>query len=221
MLSLHEHNETQVVEHLLARLQDGQDVALISDAGVPLVADPGFRLVRRCWQAGIPVRPAPGASALTTLLSVCPIPADRPCFVGFLPAKGGARAQALTELCANHGATLFLEAPHRIRSALKAIAQGAADRRVFVGREMTKKFESYYCGAAAEVLAQLQAEDALRGEFTCLLESRPPPPMEASATREAVFRALAEELPPSRAARLMAQLFGGAKADYYAKTDAP
>ena len=186
-----------------------------------LFRSPGFRLVRGCWRAGIPVRPVPGASALTSLLSVCPIPADRLCFGGFLPAKGGARAQALMELCASHRATLFLEAPHRIRSALQAIADGAGDRRVFIGREMTKKFESYYCGAAAEVLAQLQAENALRGEFTCLLESRPPPPREATATRDAVFQALAEELPPSRAARLMAQLFGGAKADYYAKTDAP
>ena len=219
MLSLHEHNEAQVAERLLARLQAGEDVALISDAGAPLVADPGFQLVRRCWQAGIPVRPVPGASAPTTLLSVCPIPADRLRFAGFLPPKGNARTHALAELCAVPAATLFLEAPHRIRSALEAIADQAAPRRVFIGREMTKKFESYYCGLPAELLARLETENALRGEFTCLLESRRPAASEPTATRAAVLNALAGELPPSRTASLMAKLFGGAKADYYAKAD--
>ena len=215
MLALHDHNEAQATERLLPLLRSGADVALVADAGLPQIADPGFELVRRCTAEGIPVRPVPGASALSTLLSVCPLAFDQVRFVGFLPAKASARRRMLEELSRSPSATLFFEAPHRIEDALTDLAQCAPQRRLFIGREMTKRHEAYHCGDAAALLAELRSTDALRGEFSCLLESRREPPRNQDWDAEDLLSALLKELPPSRAARVMAQAFGGRKADYY------
>ena len=215
LLAFHDHNETQATERLIARLKVNEDVALVSDAGVPLIADPGFRLIGRCWAESIPVVPVPGASALTALLSVCPIPASQMRFVGFLPAKPQARQAVLEEACRLPSATLFFEAPHRIRETLQAIAGLAPARPLFLGREMTKRFESYYCGCGDELVEQLEAGEALRGEFTLLLGSS-----DAAADLDAVderrlFEALVDELPPAKVARVMTRLFGGERAAHY------
>ena len=215
LLAFHDHNEAQAAERLVARLKADEDVALVSDAGAPQIADPGFRLIRRCWEASIPVRPVPGASALTALLSVCPIPAGQPRFLGFLPAKAGARQAALEAACRLPSATLFFEAPHRIRDTLEAIDAIASERALFIGREMTKKFESYYCGCAAELLAELTADEALRGEFTLLLGSLDEPLAAGAVDEQQVFTALIAELPPAKVARVMTRLFGGHRADHY------
>lgn len=216
LLALHDHNEAEATERLMARLKAGEDVALTSDAGLPLIADPGFRLVRRCWTESVPVRPVPGASALTALLSVCPIPASQPRFAGFLPAKARPRQAALEEACRQPSATLFFEAPHRIRETLGVIAALAPDRALFIGREMTKAFESHYCGPAAELLAELEADEALRGEFTLLLGSVDDGASIPEAVDEQrVLAALAAELPPAKAARMMVRLFGGSRAEHY------
>ena len=215
--ALHDHNEAVAAERLIARLKDGEDIAVVSDAGAPLIADPGFRLIQRCWSERLPVVPIPGASALTALLSVCPIPASQPRFVGFLPAKPQARQAALEEACRRSSATLFLEAPHRVLDTLRAIAALAPERPLFIGREMTKKFESYYCGCAGALAAELAAGDALRGEFTLLLGSFDAGPNPQAVDKERLAAALAEELPPAKVARLMTRLFGGARAAHYAQ----
>ena len=215
--ALHDHNEAAVTERLIEQLKAGEDVALVSDAGVPLVADPGFPLIQRCWSERLAVVPIPGASALTALLSVCPIPAHQPRFAGFLPAKPHARQAVLEDACRRSSATLFLEAPHRLRETLQAIAALAPQRPLFVGREMTKKFESYYCGCAGELAAELEAADALRGEFTLLLSSTNAAPAHAPLDQQRVLAALAEELPPAKVARVMTHLFGGQRSDHYAQ----
>ncbi len=215
LLVFHDHNETQATERLIARLKVNEDVALVSDAGVPLIADPGFRLIGRCWAESIPVVPVPGASALTALLSVCPIPASQARFVGFLPAKPQARQAVLEEACRLPSATLFLEAPHRIRETLQAIAGLAPARPLFVGREMTKRFESYYCGCADELAAQLKAGEALRGEFTLLLGSSDAAPGSYADDEQRLFAALVDELPPAKVARVMTRMFGGERAAHY------
>ena len=216
VIALHDHNEAVATERLIGQLRGGEDVALVSDAGVPLIADPGFPLIQRCWSERIPVVPIPGASALTALLSVCPIPASQPRFAGFLPAKPHARQAALEDACRLPSATLFLEAPHRVRETLRAIAALAPERPLFIGREMTKRFESYYCGSADELAAELEAQDALRGEFTVLLSSLHAVPAEEPLDEQRLLAALAEELPPAKVARVMTRVFGGTRADHYA-----
>ena len=217
LVALHDHNEAAAAERLIGRLKAGGDVALVSDAGVPLVADPGYRLIGRCWSESVPVVPIPGASALTALLSVCPIPASQPRFVGFLPAKPQARQAALEDACRSPSATLFLEAPHRVGETLRAIAALAPDRSLFIGREMTKMFESYYCGCAGDLAAELEAADALRGEFTLLLGSLDAASAAEPLDEQRLLAALAEELPPAKVARVMTRLLGGQRADHYAK----
>lgn len=220
LLSLHDHNEAAATQRLLERLVAGQTAALVTDAGLPLIADPGFELVRRCWEQGVKVIPVPGASAVTTLLSVCPLPADQVRFIGFPPSKAAARERLLRQLCRSSAATLFLEAPHRMEGTLTAIAGLAPQRRLFVGREMTKQYESYYCGCAAAVLDELRAGNALRGEFSCLLESCPDASAQPAPDAQRLLQALAQELPPARTARVMAQIFGGKRADYYDQAEA-
>lgn len=220
LLSLHDHNEAAATQRLLERLGAGQAMALVTDAGLPLIADPGFELVRRCWQQGVKVIPVPGASAVTTLLSVCPLPADQVRFIGFPPSKAAARERLLRQLCRSSAATLFLEAPHRVEGTLTAIAGLAPQRRLFVGREMTKQYESYYCGCAAAVLDELRAGNALKGEFSCLLESCPDASAQPVPDAHRLLQALAQELPPARAARVLAQIFGGKRADYYDQAEA-
>ncbi len=215
LLAFHDHNETQATERLIARLKANEDVALVSDAGVPLIADPGFRLIGRCWAESIAVVPVPGASALTALLSVCPIPASQMRFVGFLPAKPQARQAVLEEACRLPSATLFFEAPHRIRETLQAIAGLAPARPLFLGREMTKRFESYYCGCADELVEQLEGGEALRGEFTLLLGSSDVAPESHADDEQRLFAALVDELPPAKVARVMTRLFGGERAAHY------
>ena len=216
VVALHDHNEALATERLIGRLKTGEDVALVSDAGVPLIADPGFRLIQRCWSERLAVVPVPGPSALAALLSVCPIPASQPRFVGFLPAKAQARQNALEDACRRSSATLFLEAPHRVRETLRAIAALAPERSLFIGREMTKQFESYYCGCAGELAAELEAQDALRGEFTLLLSSLDAAPTKAPLEERRLLAALVEELPPAKVARVMMRVFGGLRADHYA-----
>ena len=217
--SLRDQNEAQAAAQLLQELLAGREAALVADAGAPLISDPGFGLVRLCWKAGVPVLPVPGPSAITALLSVNPLPADQVRFIGFLPARKTARDKVLAELCHSPAAALFFESPHRIQATLASLGSLAEARQVFVGREMTKQFEHFYCGPPESVRAALVAANALRGEFTCLLESQrataSDTPEPASVTADQVMAALADELSPARAAAVMARLFGGNRADYY------
>lgn len=213
VVTLHSHNETAATESVVARLRAGADVALVSDAGTPLVSDPGFELVRCCWSEEVPVVPVPGASAIAAVLSVCPLPSARFLFEGFLPAKPTARQERLRELVDLGVPVVFFEAPHRIAATLEDLARLAADRRVMIGREMTKRHEQYLCGAPLELLRQLLAGDHVRGEFVCVLEGGDV--LAAPAQVRRTMETLTRELPPAQAARLGAALLGRSKRELY------
>ena len=214
LVSLRDDNEARAATKVLGFLEDGKDVALVSDAGTPLISDPGFRLVRLCWNRGVPVTPVPGASSLTAALSVCPLPLDGYRFVGFLRSAIPARERQLESICKSGLATVFFEAPHRVATTLEIISRLATERMIMVGREMTKKFETLLTGTAAEVLGELRSKDALRGEFVCVLAGAA-----RQSTRELdehrLLEVLAREMPPARAAKAMAEVCGGSKSDYY------
>jgi 16S rRNA (cytidine1402-2'-O)-methyltransferase len=213
LVALHAHNEAAVVARLLERLVAGEDVALVSDAGTPLLSDPGFELVRASWEQDIAVVPVPGASAVSALLSVCPLPAGRFLFEGFLPARAGERRERLQVLVASACAVVFFEAPHRIAACLADLAELAPERSLMVGREMTKLHEQYLCGRPGELLARLREGDHLRGEFACVLAANPEGAAAADVARTMAL--LARELPPAQAARIGAALLGRPRRELY------
>ncbi len=210
LVSLHEHNEAAMGERLVERLRDGSDVALVSDAGTPLVNDPGYALVQAAHAAGIRVIPVPGASAITAALSVCPLPARPFRYVGFLPQKAKARRLALKNWLMHGDALIFLEAPHRVLASLKDISE-LCERRVMLGRELTKQFEEVLVGTAAEIAAALGEEP--RGEFTGIVEAAEV--ADVSFDHRQVLSALLEELKPAQAARIAATICGTSKSVMY------
>jgi len=169
LVSVHEHNEASRSAQLVAELQQGRAVAYISDAGMPGVSDPGQRLVNACIRAGIPVEVLPGPSAVTTAVIGSGFPAEAFFFGGFLPVKSGQRERALTRAIEREETSVFFESPHRIAGTLELLARLAPERRICVARELTKKFEEYRRGTAAEVQAHYAAHPA-RGEI-CLVIS--------------------------------------------------
>ncbi|HYA16965.1 MAG TPA: 16S rRNA (cytidine(1402)-2'-O)-methyltransferase [Bryobacteraceae bacterium] len=168
-ISYHEHNETERAEELLARLASGEKGALVSDAGTPLVSDPGYRLVHAAVGAGIKVEALPGASALLAALTVSGLPTDQFHFAGFLPAKQGQRRRLLESLEEEPATLIFYETPHRILEALEDIAAVAGSRNIVVARELTKLHEEVLRGTAAEIRATLAARDSVKGEFVILV----------------------------------------------------
>jgi 16S rRNA (cytidine1402-2'-O)-methyltransferase len=164
LLSLHEHNESARVAQILDRMRQGQDVALVSDAGTPLISDPGFRLVRAVRQAGFDVFPIPGPSAAIAALSVAGLPSDRFWFEGFLPASGSARRQRLEALLALPVTVIGYESSHRIRALADDLAALAPDREMALAREISKQFEEHFFGAAGTLAAWLDEDtNRLRG----------------------------------------------------------
>ncbi len=170
LVSLHEHNEAARCAELVARLAAGDDIAVVSDAGTPLVSDPGYRLVEAAIAAGIKVSPIPGPSAVLSALSVAGLPTDQFAFIGFLPHKQGARRKHL-EAWAHSPATLVcFESPHRILETLDDLAEIWPSRRIAAGRELTKLHEEILRGTAATIAADLRARPAIKGEFTLVIE---------------------------------------------------
>jgi 16S rRNA (cytidine1402-2'-O)-methyltransferase len=221
MISLHEHNEAQRREELIAQLQRGARLALVSDAGTPLVSDPGYLLVRAALDAGIAVQAVPGASAVLVALAVSGLPVERFCFEGFLPARPVARRERLRALRLEPRTLVFFEAPHRITETLHDMAdEFGAERVACVARELTKTHETVYRGSIAQLL-QIGREDDnfARGEITLVVagasghESAPDDAFVARA-----FDLLSAELPPSRAAAVVAQLTGRRKSEVYARS---
>ena len=196
-ISCHEHNEAQRAAELVERLAGGASVALVSDAGMPLVSDPGYRVVRAAIDAGIPVEPIPGPSAVLAALAASGLPTDSFRFSGFLPSKSGQRARLLEALKDEHATLIFYEAPHRMIEALDAVSQILGPRPVVVARELTKVHEEFLRGAAPEVRAQLAARGAIRGEFTLLIGKATAPDADDRSAVEAV-----EELVRAGAARM-------------------
>jgi 16S rRNA (cytidine1402-2'-O)-methyltransferase len=217
-ISLHEHNEAQQIESLLQRLRDGAQIALVSDAGTPLISDPGFRLVRAARQAGIDVTPVPGACAAIAALSVAGLPSDRFAFEGFLPQKGAARRERLQSLVAEPRTLVFYESSHRIDECLvDAAAIFGDERRGVLARELTKRFETVLDGPLATLAARVAADpDQRRGEFVLIVEGASGDDADASlALGRRVQALLREHLPPSQAARLAAEISGASRKALY------
>jgi 16S rRNA (cytidine1402-2'-O)-methyltransferase len=210
LLSLHEHNEASRVEGLLARLRAGEVLALVSDAGMPLLSDPGFLLVRAAAAAGLTVRSIAGPSAVTAALAVAGLPTDRFVFEGFLPSGRGERAAALARLAHESRTLVLFEAPHRIAAVLQELAAAfGGERRAVVARELTKLHESIYRGTLAELVARAAQEpDMERGEITLVIAGAAAPPEGDAALLARALPLLLRELPPGRAAAIAAQLSG-------------
>jgi 16S rRNA (cytidine1402-2'-O)-methyltransferase len=198
-ISYHEHNEAERAGELAARMLAGEKVALVSDAGMPLVSDPGYRLVRAAIENGIAVEPIPGASAALTALAASGLPTDAFRFGGFLPPKTGQRERLLESLENEQATLIFYEAPHRILEALQSIEAVLGPRPVVVARELTKLHEEILRGAAAEIHAVLAARAAIKGEMTLLIGKATAPKAEQGPVKDAV-----EELMRAGAERMQA-----------------
>ncbi len=217
LVSLHEHNEEGRIPGLLARLRAGDDLALVSDAGTPLLADPGYRLVRAVTAADLPVRPVPGPCALIAALSVAGLATDRFLFAGFLPARTAARKAALAELRTLPATLAFYEAPHRVGAVLRDAAEVlGGEREAWLGRELTKRFETHHRGSLAELAEQVRTGLAVeRGEFVLLIAGADGEVERTAVEAEALLDALLEELPASRAAKVAARVLGRPRQELY------
>lgn len=218
LLALHEHNETAAIDRLLAVLQAGESVALISDAGTPLVSDPGFKLVRAVRAAGIQVSPIPGPSALIAALSVAGLPTDRFVFEGFLPAKQQARQARLRSLVDEPRTLLFYESSHRISALIEDLGEiFGGERQAVVARELTKLYEQVVDGSLAELSDWLAERDEHhKGEFVVLVAGAEPAAEEGlTAADRQLVALLAEELPPKKAAAIAAKITSKRKKLFY------
>jgi 16S rRNA (cytidine1402-2'-O)-methyltransferase len=217
LLAVHEHNEAQAAGLVIERLQRGERVAYVSDAGTPAVSDPGARLVAAVQAAGFRVMPLPGASSVTTVLSVAGLAGGSGSaafvFAGFLPSKAGERDQAIALLALDPRATVLLEAPHRIEALARAMMP-LADRLVTVGRELTKQFEEIATMPAQDLAAWLAAgPQRTRGEFALVLH--PAAAQEAPRDNTRVLQLLLAELPLKTAVKLAADITGSPRNELY------
>ena len=218
LLSLHEHNERARAAELVARLRAGESVALISDAGTPLVSDPGYQLLRAALVAGIVVSPIPGPCAAIAAISAAGLPSERFCFEGFLPARAGARRKRLAELAGETRTLVIYEAPHRIATSLADIATACGGaRRACVAREMTKHFETFYRGSLDELAARAKSDENLRrGEAVIVVAGAEAGPISTDRLDE-TLAVLLRFLPPSAAAEAAAALSGVRRNEAYAR----
>jgi len=217
LVALHEHNEDGLAARLVERLQTGESLALVSDAGTPLVSDPGFRLVRAAREAGLRVSPVPGPSALIAALSVAGLPSDRFVFEGFLPAKAGARRERLQVLASEPRTVLFYESSHRIEEMLADAVQAFGGARpAVVARELTKLFETVFDGPLETLAARVAGEaDQRKGEFVVLIEGAGDDVDARLAEGRRVYALLAREMKPSLAAKLAADITGAPRKSLY------
>jgi 16S rRNA (cytidine1402-2'-O)-methyltransferase len=214
-ISYHEHNEAERTPELVGKLQRGTTIALVSDAGVPLVSDPGYRLVKAAVDTGIPVQAIPGASALLTALAASGLPTDAFHFAGFLPHKPGQRLKALESLAGEPATLIFYEAPHRILEALEAIEQALGPRPVVVARELTKIHEEFLRGTPAEVREQLALRDAVKGEITLLIGKATGPAPDDTPLPDAVEALVRTGTPRMDAIKQVARRRGLSKREVY------
>ena len=216
LISCHEHNEEARVPRILEVLAAGQDVALVSDAGTPLLSDPGFRLLTAVVAAGFTISPIPGCSAALAAISVAALPTDRVLFAGFLPSSGGKRRKQLLELAGRHETLAFYESVHRITATLADIISAfGTERPVVAARELTKLHETLYRGTAAEVLEQVERDPGgSKGEYTLVIGGAPK--MEVtSAELDRVLAVLLGYLGVRQSADAAAKILGVGKRDAY------
>jgi 16S rRNA (cytidine1402-2'-O)-methyltransferase len=215
LVPYHDHNAAKLRPRILGELQAGKALVLVSDAGTPLVSDPGFKLARAVIEMGLPLHVIPGASAPLAALTLSGLPSDRFMFAGFLPDKQGERRRLLTELKAVPATLIFFESPRRIQAALADIAEVLGSRPVVLARELTKLHEEALRGEAAEVLRVLAGREVVKGEITLVVAppgeaARPEPQEIDAALREAV-----STMPAGKAAAEVAHRFGLAKKEVY------
>lgn len=220
LTSLHEHNEMQKSETLITRLLAGESIALVSDAGTPLISDPGFDLVATARARGVSIAVVPGPCAAIAALSIAGLPTDRFVFEGFLPAKNAARVARLRELASEQRTMIFYEAPHRLLEVLRDMTlELGAERAASVSRELTKRFETTYTGTLAQ-LSEIarQNADMSRGEIVLIVSGNTAATNTAqSFNADQLLRTLLEELPPSAAAKIAAKLTGEKRGDLYTR----
>ena len=217
LTAYHEHNAARVRPILIKRLENGESVALVSDAGTPLVSDPGYRLVRACIDAGIPVTAVPGASSVLTALQLSGLPSDRFFFAGFLPSKSTARKRALAEAAPVPGTLVFLESPKRLAAALSDMAEILGPREAAVTRELTKMFEEVRRGPLGDLAAAPAESGPPKGEITVVVA---PPGAEAEATEadvDSLLRAALETASVRDAAAEVAAATGRPRREIYAR----
>ena len=216
-IAYHDHTDEKSAYKILNRLADGDDVALISDAGTPLISDPGYRLVAQARTQDIPVIPIPGACAAISALSVSGLPTDKFRFVGFLPAKSTQRQKVLETLKSVSDTLVFYEAPHRICAALNDLLEVFGSERIaFMAREISKTFETYLYGTIEELLVQVSADsNQQRGEIVLVLAGNTASKENLSADAEKILKLLIKELPLAKAASLAAKITGDDKKQLY------
>jgi 16S rRNA (cytidine1402-2'-O)-methyltransferase len=217
MISLHEHNEASRINQIIQHLQAGDSIALISDAGTPLISDPGFRLVLAVHEAGLKPVPVPGPSAISTMLSVAGQSVERFCFEGFLPSKPSARRKQMETLSSESRTLVFYESSHRIIDSITDMKNTfGSSRHCTVGRELTKRYESLYRGALGDVLGEMEQDDnATRGEFVVVLAGAEESPDDSIVQGQSVMDVLLSELTVSQAASLAARISGVRKKVLY------
>lgn len=220
MIALHDHNERDRAAEILTELEVGRDVALISDAGTPLISDPGYVVVREARAGGYRVSPIPGPCALVAALSAAGLPTDRFMYVGFLPAKRSGRRASLELLSSEVATLVFYESPHRILESVRDFAEVLGpDREMVLGREITKTFETFYSGPAAQVLEELERDPhGSRGEFVVMIRGATAEAgNDESATMDVdrVLRVLLAELPVKKVAKMASELTGLSKNELY------
>ena len=206
--SFHEHNEKKLLAWVLDRLREGQNIALVSDAGTPLISDPGFSLVREARQLGLEVSPIPGPNAAIAALSVSGVPCHRFCFEGFLPAQAKRRQNALRSLVHESRTLVFYESSHRIEGCLMDMLDAFdSDRPIVVGREMTKLYETFFYGNIDEALRYIKADENMRkGEFVLVVGGNQNEDFEWKRACDLIDR-LCRMLPRSEACRIAAETF--------------
>jgi 16S rRNA (cytidine1402-2'-O)-methyltransferase len=217
-ISLHEHNETQKSDSLIEQVLQGRSIALVSDAGTPLISDPGYILVQRAKQHGVSVVPIPGPSALIAALSASGVPSDKFIFEGFLPAKNKSKRELLESFENEKRTVMFYESPHRIVSTMEMMVECFPLRNMCVARELTKCYETIKYDTAENILSWMKAdENQTRGEFVLVLEGSSDPVLSENEEQKKVLLArLLEELPPKKASAVVSDVLGGSKKEIYA-----
>jgi 16S rRNA (cytidine1402-2'-O)-methyltransferase len=217
LIALHEHNEAEQATKLVARLRAGETLALVSDAGTPLVSDPGYRFVREVRAAGLSVSPLPGACAAIAALSVAGIPSDRFCFEGFLPAKSAARRERLQSLARETRTLVFYESSHRIEESLADfITVFGGEREAVLARELTKMFETILGDTLAAILERVSSDENQRkGEFVLIVRGSEDDAAAVLVEGQRLYAKLKEHMSPSQAAKLAAELSGAPRKALY------
>ncbi|MFT6986730.1 MAG: 16S rRNA (cytidine1402-2'-O)-methyltransferase [Psychromonas sp.] len=217
MFPLHDHNERERGKVLIEKIQSGQSVALISDAGTPLISDPGYHLVNECREAGVDIVPIPGPSAVITALSAAGLPTDRFSFEGFLPAKEKGKQDKLKALIEETRTMVFYESPRRVTDTVAQIVNiFGADRKIVIARELTKTFESFYALPASEMVDWLnQDTNHCRGEFVLMVAGAQKDEESIPQVALNTLALLKEQLPLKKAAALTAQIHDQKKNELY------